>query len=278
MKKLLFIACIMACTFPITAQHLSIPQPSPTQTLIQNFGIGTIELSYSRPGLKGRSIGGDFVPFGTVWRTGANGATTITFSNDVTINEKNIPAGKYGLLSIPGKDQWIVIVTKDLTVNNPSKYNKANDVVRVKIPVKMVTEKVETFTINFSHLTRNTCILDMTWEHAHIELPVSTNTDALISDEIETIFKEDHKPYYAAAQFYYDTDKDIEKAKEWINKASEDPKNAHLLHIWLLKARIYKKAGDKPGAQKAAQQTIAIAREVKNEEYVQLAQNLIDAL
>ncbi|HEY4207846.1 MAG TPA: DUF2911 domain-containing protein, partial [Puia sp.] len=114
-----------------TAQSIRIPQPSPPQFVKQDFGLSAIELSYSRPGVKDRTIFGDLVPYGKVWRTGANQATTLTFGDEVTIGDKKIPAGKYGLLTIPGKDEWTIIITHQLDVTNPAAYKEDQDVVRL---------------------------------------------------------------------------------------------------------------------------------------------------
>src|SRR6185436_507100 len=99
MKKILFLATLFAANVAF-AQTLNTPQPSTTQTIKQNFGLSSIELSYSRPNAKGRNVIGGLVPFGNVWRTGANQATTLTFGDDVSIGDKKIAAGKYGLLTI----------------------------------------------------------------------------------------------------------------------------------------------------------------------------------
>ncbi|HYC27207.1 MAG TPA: DUF2911 domain-containing protein, partial [Chitinophagaceae bacterium] len=132
MKRILFLSAFaLSIAMCAEAQTLRTPQPSPPQTIRQDFGLSAVELSYSRPGVKNRKIFGDLVPFGKVWRTGANQATTITFGDDVTIGDKKIPAGKYGLLTIPDKDNWTVIITKQLDVTNPVAYKQDQDVVRV---------------------------------------------------------------------------------------------------------------------------------------------------
>src|SRR6478736_8705248 len=130
-KKLAFAFALSAFVANVYAQELHTPQPSPTEEVKQNFGLSSIELSYSRPGVKGRKIFGDLVPYGKVWRTGANGATTINFGEDVTIGGKKVAAGKYGLLTIPGETEWTFIITKQLDVTNPSAYKQDQDVVRV---------------------------------------------------------------------------------------------------------------------------------------------------
>jgi hypothetical protein len=252
MKRFLLTDFLMACIFSAQAQSLSMPQPSPTQTIKQNFSTGNIELAYSRPGLKGRKLGTDLVPYGKVWRTGANGATTLQFSEDVTIGGTLVKAGKYGLLSIPDAKEWTLIITKDLNVNQPSLYKQENDVVRVKAPVTKLKDAVETFTMNFENFTGSSCNLVLSWENTAVTLPITTNTDEKVMKQIGDIFNRDGRPYFQAAQYYYDNDKDMAKAKEWVDKATADPANAKAFYMFLLKARIYKKLGDKAGAKASA--------------------------
>src|SRR5206468_12965160 len=131
MKKNLALAMLSLFAFCFCySQDLNVPQISTTEEIKQNFGLSQIEISYSRPGIKGRKIFGDLVPYNKVWRTGANNATTITFGDDVTINGTKVPAGKYGLLTIPGENEWIIIITKQTDVTNASGYKQDQDIVR----------------------------------------------------------------------------------------------------------------------------------------------------
>lgn len=278
MKSFFLLAFLSATILCSQAQPILTAQPSPTQTLKQNFGLGSIELSYSRPGLKGRKLGTELAPYGKLWRTGANAATTIQFTDDVTIGGTAIKAGKYGILSIPDASEWILIVTKDLNVNAPNLYKQENDVVRVKAPVMKLADKVETFTMNFSNFTVGSCDLLLVWENSAVALPITTNTDEKVMKQINDIFTRDSKPYYAAALYYYDNGKDLTKAKEWIDKAAADPANAKSLNVHLLKARIYQKTGDKAGAKAAAEKTLALATEAKNDDYIKWAQELLKGL
>ena len=129
--KRIFFAAVAACFVIIADAQIKTPPPSPTQTIKQDFGLSSIELSYSRPGVKGRKIFGDLVPYGKVWRTGANNATTITFGDEVTIDGTKVPAGKYGLLTIPEKKSWTVIISKQTDVTSPAAYKQEQDVVRI---------------------------------------------------------------------------------------------------------------------------------------------------
>ncbi len=276
MKKILIVPAMMLAAFTCTAQQLKTPQPSPTQTMKQNFSTGSIELSYSRPGVKGRKIFGDLVPFGKVWRTGANDATTIEFSEDVTVGGKELKAGKYGLLTIPGENEWTVIFSKDTDVTSPSDYKQGNDAARVSVPVIKLADKIESFTMQFINLTSSTCDLRMMWDNTGVVVPIATNTDARVMEQIDKALNKDNKPYFQAANYYYENGKDLNKAKEWVEKGIES--NPKAFWMYMLKARILAKQGDKAGAKTAAQKTIDLATEAKNDDYVKLGSDLIKTL
>lgn len=276
MKKLLFLSAIALSTFMAEAQQLATPQPSPTQMMKQNFSTGSIEINYSRPAVKGRKIFGDLVPFGKVWRTGANNATTLTFTDDVTIGGKEIKAGKYGLLSIPGQSEWTIIITKDLDVTSPAAYKQENDVVRVTAKPSYMPFSLENFTIDINEITGSSCKLEIIWDKTVVTLPITTNTEGRVMGQIDQLMNKDNKPYFAAASYYYDNGKDLAKAKEWADKAIAD--NPSAFWMTLLKARILLKQGDKAGAKTAAQKTVELATTAKNDDYVKMASDLIKGL
>ncbi len=278
MKKI--ILCLALCSAIVSsyAQAIVTPQPSPTQTVKQNFSVGSIELNYSRPAIKGRKIFGDLVPFGNVWRTGANNATVITFSDDVNIGGKDVKAGKYGLLSIPGATEWTLIITKDINVNSPSMYKQENDVVRVKASPVEIPMSIENFTIQFANITNSSCDVQLIWENTVVVLPVKANTDSKVMAQIDNIFNKDNKPYFNAASYYYDNGKDLAQAKTWVDKAIADPANAKAYWMTLLKARIHEKMGDKAGAKAMAEKTIALATAAKNDDYIKMATDLMKKL
>ncbi|MEY3152197.1 MAG: hypothetical protein RLZZ333_794, partial [Bacteroidota bacterium] len=143
MKKLIFSIALIAMVVFVDAQTLRVPSSSTSQTVKQEFGLGTIELSYSRPNMKGRNIFGDLVPYGAIWRTGANNATTLTFSDEVVIGGTKIPAGKYGLLSIPGASEWTIIISKQTDVTSPSAYQQSMDVARLNVPAVSLPFAIE---------------------------------------------------------------------------------------------------------------------------------------
>jgi len=276
MKKIFLLLQAVLVLGIATAQTLTTPQPSPTQTIKQNFGVGSVELSYSRPSKKGRKIMGDLVPFGKVWRTGANNATTITFSDDVAIGGTEVKAGKYGLLTIPDASKWTIIISKDITVNQPASYKPENDVVRVQADVVTTPFTVENFTINFADITGSSCNVQLMWENTYLQFPITTGTDARVMAQINDVMNKDNKPYFSAASYYYDNGKDLTQALTWVNKAIETNKDAFFMYM--LKARIHKKLGDKTAAKAAAVTCKELATAAKNDDYVKLATDFIAGL
>lgn len=275
MKKILFIISIALCNFTF-AQTLTTPQPSTTQTIKQNFALAAIELSYSRPNIKGRSVIGNLVPFGKVWRTGANGATTLTFGDDVTIGDKKIPAGKYGLLSIPDKENWTLIITKQTDVTSAAAYKETEDVVRVNVKPMITANKVETFTIQFANVKSNTCELQLMWENTAVTLPISTDVDAKVMSQINNIMTKDNLPYFNAAMYYMENGKDLNQALSWFNKGIEQ--NPDAFYMYHQKANCLAKLGKKQEAIATATKSIELATAAKNSDYVKLNEDLIKSL
>jgi hypothetical protein len=275
MKKIFFLFAITLSSVSF-AQSLVTPQPSTPQTIKQNFGLSTIELSYSRPNTKGRVIFGDLVPFGNVWRTGANSATTLTFGEEVTIGDKKIAAGKYGLLSIPSKNSWILIITKQLDVTSPSAYKAESDLVRVNINPVAIANKVETFTMQFTNVKSSSCELNLQWENTSISLPISTDVDSKVMKQIENIMTKDNLPYYSAAMYYLESGKDLNQALSWFNKAVEQSPSAYYMHHQ--KANCLVKLGKKQEAIATATKSLELAKAAKNPDYVKLNEDLLKSL
>ena len=167
MKNLLSVALVIMLlnAQQLYAQALRLPAPSPAQTIKQDFALSSVELNYSRPAMKDRKIFGDLVPYGKVWRTGANNATTLTFGDEVIIGDKKIPAGKYGLLTIPGESEWTVIISKQLDVTSPAAYKQDQDVVRVKAKAEQLPFPIESFMINFENIKPSSMDMVLLWDN-----------------------------------------------------------------------------------------------------------------
>lgn len=272
MKQLLLSAICAASILMAEAQQLKTPQPSTTQTVKQDFGLGSIELSYSRPNMKGRKIFGDLVPFDKVWRTGANGATTLTFTDEVTIGGTKIPAGKYGLLTIPSATEWTVIISKQTDVTSPTAYKQEMDVVRVMAKPMTLPWSFETFGISIENIKDNSCELMMAWDKTLISFPITTDVDGKVMKQIETMMKNDSRPYFSAAAYYADNGKDLGQAIVWFDKAIEQ--NPKAFWIYYQKAKALAKQGKKSEAMTASMKSMELAKEAKNDDYVALNEKL----
>lgn len=275
MKKII-IAALAVFTLSFADAQLVTPAPSPTQTIKQNFGLSSIELSYSRPGVKGRKVFGDLVPFGKVWRTGANSATTITFGEDVTIGGQKIKAGKYGLLTIPDKKDWAIIISKQTDVTSPADYKQDMDVVRVSLESMKLPDDVETFTMQFTNVKPSSCELRMMWEKTAIALPISTDVETKVMAQIDQLMNKDNRPYYNAALYYMDNGKDLNQALEWFDKAIVLQPNAYWVHHQ--RANCLAKLGKKDDAKASAEKSKELAITAKNDDYVKLNEKLIAEL
>ena len=280
MKKILFVLASIL-SLAVNAQ-VKMPAASPTQTLIQDFGLGKIEIVYSRPGLKGRAAFGNgslLAPTGIVWRTGANGATKVSFSHPVTIGNKTLPAGAYGLFTIPGETEWTVIFNSNSKGWGSFSYNEAEDVVRVKVKPETTSNSSETFTIGIGNITPETATISLKWANTLVNVPIQTDIKSIIRQQVEasttgTSVKEG--AYQDAANFYYDMDKDYDKALVYVDKAIQSAPNAYWL--LLLKAKTQKALGDKKGAKTSAEACIKLAEAGKNADYVRSATELIASL
>jgi hypothetical protein len=275
-KTILFSFVFIALMNIASAQTLRTPAPSSTQTIRQDFGLGNVELNYSRPSAKGRKVMGDLVPFGNVWRTGANNATVITFSDEVTIGQKKVPAGKYGLLTIPDKDKWTIIITKQQDVTSPADYKQESDVVRVEAKPVALKDHVETFTMQFADVKPSTIALQMMWENTAVSLPITTEVESRVMAQIDNIMNRDNRPYFNAAMYYMDNGKDLNKALAWFDKAIEQ--NPAAFWAWHQRANCLAKMGKKQEAVTSANKSIALAKEAKNNDYVALNEKLLATL
>ncbi|KIA92917.1 hypothetical protein OC25_14500 [Pedobacter kyungheensis] len=256
-----------------SAQGLKIPQPSSGQTITQDFGLGKITLTYSRPNVKGRTIFGGMEPLGVVWRTGANAATRIKFTEDVKIEGKDLPAGEYGLFSIPGKKEWTVIFNKIADQWGAYKYKESDDVLRVTVKTTALKDKVETLTMQFGDVTETSAQLNVMWEHSAFAVNMTTSIDEKVMANIAEAMKGEKKPYFAAAQYYFQTGKDLKTALAWMTEAEKSDPKAPWFKLW--KGRIQLKMGDKAGAMATAQQGIDAAKAQKIDEYVRLNSELL---
>lgn len=271
MKK---ITMALAAVLLITAAdaQVKMPAPSPGQTIKQDFGLGTVEVKYSRPVAKGRTVFGDLVPYNKVWRTGANGATLITFSQAVEILGKKVDTGTYALYTVPGQDNWEIILNKGVKNWGSDGYTESDDVVRVKVPSMKLDKKVESFTIQFADVKPESCELHLIWDKTAVAIPMVASIRENIRGQIDAAMKTDKKPNWPAAQYYNEFEKNTAKALQYATAAVADTPNA--FWIWLYKARIEKEMGDKAAAMASSKKSWELAKAAKNDDYVKMNEDL----
>lgn len=272
MKKMLFTILAFLFFTMAAAAQVRMPQPSTTQTLKQDFGLGTIELTYSRPNTKGRKIFGDLVPWNKLWRTGANAATRIQFTDEVEINGRKIDTGTYVLYTIPNLDVWEIILNKGIKNWGTDGYNETEDIYRFKVEPERMKKKLETLTMQFSDVKPEACELHIMWEKTAIVIPIVTNVKEKIKAQIDAAMLTDKKPYWQAAQYYNEYESNLTKALENCTKAFEANDKAYW--ILLYRAKIQKEMGDNAGAMISSKKSLELAKEAKNADYIKMNEEL----
>ena len=276
MKKLLFIALALVLSYSINAQ-VTTPQPSPFSKVEQKVGLTDITFEYSRPGVKGRTVFGDLVPFGKMWRAGANKNTQITFSTDVTFGDQTISAGSYAIFVKPSAEAWEVVFYSD--TNNwgtPREWDDSKVAAKVTAKVHEVPFNVETYTIDINQISNSGANLEFIWEKTWVGVPFTVPTEGAVMASIEkTMGGPAANDYYSAAVYYLQEGKDLNKAAKWMDKAIEMRKAASKdgkEPFWMMrqKSLIHAKMGDKEGAIKAAKKSLSLSEEAGNADYVKM--------
>ena len=268
MKKLIFsLLLTVACSFGALAQ-IQTPAASPEQTLTQSVGLSSVTVQYSRPAMRGRTIFGDLVPMDKLWRTGANKNTLVTFESDATVGGSPLKAGTYALYTVPSKDEWTVYFytdTENWGLPKPWDENKIAAVFKVK--AQSLDSSLESFTITIDKVTDSGAHLTISWENTSVAIPFGFDTESAVMQTIErTMNGPAAGDYYQAAVYYLNADKDINKAKTWIDKAIAMSEPAYW--YYRQKALIYAKSGDKKGAIAAAERSMELAQAAGSQDYV----------
>lgn len=273
MKKIFIVLAMMIANFAIEAQ-VKTPQASPKSTVDQVVGLTSVGIEYSRPSAKGRIIFGDLVPFGKIWRTGANENTIISFSDDVIIDGKKLSKGKYSLYTLPKADNWEVIFYKTTdNWGNPEEWQETNVVLRANAKPMMTDRKVETFSLAINNVTNDSADLEISWEKTIVslkfEVPTQKNTIASITKALSGPTAGD---YFSSAQYFFQSNGDLNKALEYVNKAITMTKAGEDVPFWYLrqKSLIQAKLNDKKGAIETAKLSLVGAEKAKNNDYVKM--------
>ena len=275
MKKIIILFAIIIANFTIEAQ-VKTPQSSPKSTIKQEVGLTDVEITYSRPSARGRAVFGNLIPFGKVWRTGANENTTVSFSDDVIIDGKTLKKGKYSLYTIPKVESWEIIFYKTTdNWGNPEEWKEENVALRATVKPETLNKSVETFTIGISGLDNNFAFLEIYWENSYAAVKFEVPTQQKATANIEkALAGPTGADYFAAAQFLFQSNGDNAKALVYINKALDMTKDKP---FWYnrLKSLIQAKLGDKKGAIETAKASLAAAEIAKNQDYVKMNKDSI---
>lgn len=257
--------------------QIDMPQASPKTTLETRVGLTDVEIEYSRPGLKGRGekIFGELLPYGQVWRTGANESTKVTFADDVEINGQPLKAGTYALYTIPGQNEWTVIFHENLELWGDSGYKPEDDALRVNVAPVTIPYPKETFTIDFENYTLDGADLIISWDNTQVNVPIKSEVDSKVMAQIDEKMQADSisaTTYYNAARYYHENNKDLNKALEWINSAIEGREHFVFYNV---KSKILADQKKYKEAIQAAEKSKELAQKSNNQDYVKINEELI---
>lgn len=261
-------------------QQIQFPQASQRHYFKQRVGLTDVEVDYSRPNKNNREVFGSLVPYGKVWRTGANATTKIKFSDAVKLGGKDIPAGEYVLFTIPNQNDWTVIVYKDTKVQSAGDYKQENDVARIVTKPGSTPKAVESFTIELTDVKGASANLNFLWDTTRAAVQLTTDDIDQVSTQLDAVAKSgtppDARTAYQAASFYYDNNKDMNQAAKWIDTALEKNQDAYFMHF--RRAQIQQRLGNKKEASASAQKTIELLKKDPNadEGSIKSAQEIID--
>ena len=281
MKKILLIV-VMAVLCMVAEAQIQTPAASPAGSVSSAIGLTEVKIEYFRPRLKGRKIFGEkdvMYPHGSIWRTGANSGTKISFSDDVKVENIDVPKGEYLIFTWPGATEWTVSLYKDLSIGgNTQTYDKSKEAANFKVKTEKLPKKVETFTISIDDIAADNKSgkVILAWENTAVPFAVTVDYDEKVMKSIEANTKVNPGNYFQAATYYLETGKDLNKALAWINISLEsNPKAYWMLHQ---KAKIQKGLGDKRGAIETATASLNSAKEADNRDYQNMNEDLIKSL
>ena len=272
MRAIIF--TLLLFTVNLSFSQINTPRVSPASEVEQMVGLTEIEIKYSRPSMRGREVFGNLVPFGKVWRTGADNSTKISFDTDVIISGKTIQSGTYSIFSIPNKESWEIILYSDVELwGVPRDWSENKIVFSSMFDVKKLkkSNSVETFTISFNNLTNNDVNMSISWENTSVDIKIEVPTRSMVESDINKVLSDNPKSsdYYAAAVFYRQENINLDKALEWMNKAIEMNESPR---FWQYRQQsLIMAANDKfADAVDAAKKSLNLAVEADNQDYIKM--------
>lgn len=274
--KNIFAAFLVVCATASFNAQVKTPQQSPKTMITQTVGLTTVELEYSRPSAKGRIIFGDLVPFGKMWRTGANENSMVTFSDDVIIDGKTLKKGKYSIFTLPKVESWdVIFYTATDNWGLPEQWNEANVALKTTVKPETLCRNVESFSIALSSLDINYGMLEIAWEKtlAAVKFEVPSKKAAMASIA-KTLAGATARDYFDAASYYYQAGEDMNQALVYVNKALDMSQDKPFYYL-RQKSLIQAKNGDKKGAIETAKLSLAASQKANNMDYVKMNQDSI---
>lgn len=273
-----FLIVLLAVGLIANAQ-VQTPQASPAGSVSTVVGLTDVKVDYFRPSAKGRTIFGEgsaLIPYGSIWRTGANSGTKITFGDDVKVEGIDVPKGEYLIYTWPGASEWTISLYKDISLGgNTGGYDKSKEAANFKVKSEKLTSKVETLTINIGDISADskTAAVQIAWENTSVKFTIGVDYDTKVMKSIEASTKVNPNNYFSAAVYFLENGKDPKQALEWINKSLEGNANPP---YWMLyqKARIQKANGDKAGAMSTSNASLEAAKKAGNRDYENMNMDL----
>jgi len=281
MKKSLILVALAIITYVADAQVLA-PQPSPPGSVSTTVGLTEVQIDYFRPSTKGRKIFSNdpttLVPYGKIWRSGANGGSIITFSDDVKVEGVAVPKGKYQILTWPGETEWTVSLHKEMIGGNMNGYDASKDAAKFKVKPTKLAEKVETLTFTIGDISADSknAKVQLAWENTSVKFTISVDYDAQVMKSIEASTKVNPNNLFQAATYYFENGKDLKQAREWITVAAQA--NPDAFWVWHQKAKIEKALGDKAAATASANASLNAAKKAENRDYQMMNEELLKSL
>lgn len=270
MKRFLITFLIVMGFSFLTNAQIETPMASPLSKIEQKIGITDVTIDYSRPSVRGRTVFGNIIPFGEIWRTGANVNTKITFSDDVKINGKDLKKGTYSLYTVPNKTNWeIIFYQKSDNWGNPKTWDASLESLRFTVNSKALSSLVETFSIDFSDLKNEEATLNLSWEKTQVSIKIWVPTNEKVEKRIQQVMAgPSNRDYILAARFYLDQEKELATALIYIDKALvTNPENYSNLRT---KSLILWKLGQLSEAKKVMLQSLELAKKDQSAEYIKL--------
>lgn len=275
MKKIIFLLAMMIANY-VTEAQVKTPQASPKSTLTQVVGLTNVEIVYSRPSARGRDVFNNLVPFGKLWRTGANENTTVSFSDDVVIDGKTLPKGKYALYTNPRADNWeVFFYTATDNWGTPQTWDESKVALKTTVKSAHLDKFVESFTIGIDNLDNNFANLELSWENTIATIKFEVPTQKIATASIErALAGPTSADYYASSQYLFQSNGDLVKSLSYIDKSLELSKDKPF-YYYRLKSLIQAKTGDKQGAIETAKISLAGAEAAKNQDYIKMNKDSI---